>query len=72
MLKMIQFLITLSNFYILVHIVLLKMKLTIFAFALLYQVLVLYIVVATFAEEPGPAKRRKCIIEQLNPFRGQS
>ena len=37
----------------------LKMKLTIFAFAFLYQVLVLHIVVATLAEEPGPAERRK-------------
>ena len=45
--------------------VLLKMKLTIFAFAFLDQVLVLYIVVATLAEEPGPAKRRNCIIEQF-------
>ena len=35
------------------------MKLTIFAFAFLYQVLVLHIVVATLAEEPGPAERRK-------------
>ena len=32
-------------------------KLTAFAFALLYQVLVLYIVVATLAKEPGPAKK---------------
>ena len=32
----------------------LKRRLTVFAFALLYQVLVLHIVVATLAEEPGP------------------